>query len=162
MNSLITVYFSNSSNASNSDDISSLLNDGFDFLNSDGDLDECIAQFDFISKLPNHSSFVVSSFGLPCVYEKGETSTKVDKSVSMKAKVAKGKKMKSGHSQKRSTLSSSKDFQRTSAEKASLSLKSVQSQFEESKFVSEFNSESVSEKASLSLKSVQRQSHGKT
>ncbi|KAI3681672.1 hypothetical protein L6452_36475 [Arctium lappa] len=50
----------------------------------------------------------------------------------------------------------------TSAEKASLSLKSVQSQSEESKSVSEVSSESVSKKASLSLKSVQRQSHGKT
>ncbi|KAI3669450.1 hypothetical protein L6452_40685 [Arctium lappa] len=92
--------FSNVSKASNFDDMSSLLNDGFDFLNYDGDLDECMAQFDFNSKLPDHSSFVINSFGLPSAYENGETSTKVDKSVPVKTKVAKGKKKKSGHSQK--------------------------------------------------------------
>ncbi|KAI3685392.1 hypothetical protein L6452_34634 [Arctium lappa] len=57
---------------------------------------------------------------------------------------------------------STKDFQETTVKKASLSLKSVQSQSEEIKSVSEVSSESVSEKACLSLKSVQRQSHGKT
>ncbi|KAI3702152.1 hypothetical protein L6452_27878 [Arctium lappa] len=100
--------FSNSAKASNSDDMSSLLNDGFDFLNSDGDLDDCIAQFDFNTKLPDHSSFVVNSFGLPSVYEKGETSSKVDKSVPVKTKVAKGKKKKSGHSQKQINTGKSK------------------------------------------------------
>ncbi|KAI3677810.1 hypothetical protein L6452_37080 [Arctium lappa] len=97
------IDFSKSSKASKSDNMSGLFDDEFDFLNSDGDLDECVAQFDFNAKLPGHSQFVINSFGLSSVYEKGETSTKVDKSVPVKTKVAKGKKKKFGHSQKQTT-----------------------------------------------------------
>ncbi|KAI3685310.1 hypothetical protein L6452_34552 [Arctium lappa] len=83
------------SKALNSDDRSGSHENDLNFLNSDGSLNDCVAQFDFTSKLPDHSSCVVNSFGLPSVFDNGETSTKVDKSVSVKSKKAKGKKQKS-------------------------------------------------------------------
>ncbi|KAI3758991.1 hypothetical protein L6452_06564 [Arctium lappa] len=79
------------SKALNSNDRSGSLENDLNFLNSDGILKDCVAQFDFTSKLPDHSSCVVNSFGLPSVFEKGETSTKVDKSVYVKSKNAKVK-----------------------------------------------------------------------
>ncbi|KAI3715716.1 hypothetical protein L6452_22702 [Arctium lappa] len=88
------------SKALNLDDRSGSLNNELNFLNSKGVLNKCVSQFDFSSELPDHSSCVVNSFGLPSVHEKGETSTKVDKSVSVKSKKAKGKKQKSHLSQK--------------------------------------------------------------
>ncbi|KAI3685523.1 hypothetical protein L6452_34771 [Arctium lappa] len=87
------------SKASKSDDMFGSTDGGFDFLNSDGVLDDCFDEFDFSAKLPNHSSFVVNSFGLSSMFEKGKSSTKVDETVSVKTKNAKGKN-KSQHSQK--------------------------------------------------------------
>ncbi|KAI3730157.1 hypothetical protein L6452_18833 [Arctium lappa] len=87
------------SKASKSNDMFGSTERGFDFLNSDGVLDDCFDQFDFNAKLPNHSSFVVNSFGKTSMLEKVAKSTKVDKSVSVKTKNAKGKK-KSQHLQK--------------------------------------------------------------
>ncbi|KAI3720022.1 hypothetical protein L6452_20929 [Arctium lappa] len=88
------------SKALNSDDRSGSLDNELNFLNSEGVLNKFVSQLDFSSKLPHHSSCVVNSFGLPSVHEKGETSTKVDKSVSVKSKKAKGKQQKSQLSQK--------------------------------------------------------------
>ncbi|KAI3771143.1 hypothetical protein L6452_02301 [Arctium lappa] len=87
------------SKASKSDDKIGSSNSGFDFLNSDGGLDDCFNQFDFNAKLPNHSSFVVKSLGKTSMPVNSAKSTKVDKSVSGKAKNAKGKII-SQHSQK--------------------------------------------------------------
>ncbi|KAI3746570.1 hypothetical protein L6452_09004 [Arctium lappa] len=94
---------SKNSKASKSNDISDLLDEEFDFLNSEGDLDDCVGQFDFNAKLPDHSQFIINSFGLPSVYEKGETSTKFDEPVSVNTTNARGKKKKSRHSQKQKT-----------------------------------------------------------
>ncbi|KAI3735918.1 hypothetical protein L6452_15444 [Arctium lappa] len=95
-----TSNFPKISKALNLDDRSGSLDNELNFLNTEGVLNDCVSQFDFSSKLPDHSSCVVNSFGLPSVFDKGETSTKVDKSVSVKSKKAKGKKQKSQLSQK--------------------------------------------------------------
>ncbi|KAI3672551.1 hypothetical protein L6452_38641 [Arctium lappa] len=95
-----TSNFPKISKALNSDDRSGSLDNEFNFLNSEGILNDCVSQFDFSSKLLDHSSCVVNSFGLPSVFDQVETSTKVDKSVSVKSKKAKGKKQKSQLSQK--------------------------------------------------------------
>ncbi|KAI3758922.1 hypothetical protein L6452_06495 [Arctium lappa] len=87
------------SKASKSNDSFGLTDGGFDFLKSDGGLDGCLDQFDFNAKLPNHSSFIVKSLGRTSTTVKSAKSTKVDKSVSVKAKNAKGK-IKSQHSHK--------------------------------------------------------------
>ncbi|KAI3758641.1 hypothetical protein L6452_06209 [Arctium lappa] len=94
------INFAKFSKALNSDDISGSLDNELNFLNSESVLNYCVSQFDFSSKLSDHSSCVVNSFGLPSVFDKGETSTKVDKSVSLKSKKAKGKKQKTQLSQK--------------------------------------------------------------
>ncbi|KAI3718397.1 hypothetical protein L6452_19266 [Arctium lappa] len=103
--------FSKFSEASKSDDMSDLLDGEFDFLNSEGELDDCVGEFEFNVKLPDHSSFIINSFGLPSVYEKSETSTKVDKTVSVNSKNVKGKKKKSKHSQKQNTTGKPKKRQ---------------------------------------------------
>ncbi|KAI3735912.1 hypothetical protein L6452_15437 [Arctium lappa] len=79
-----------------------LANKGFDFLNADGGLDDCSNQFEFNAKLPNHSSFVKKSLGKTSMPVNSAKSTKVDNSVSVKAKNAKGK-ITSKHSQKPNT-----------------------------------------------------------
>ncbi|KAI3729937.1 hypothetical protein L6452_18610 [Arctium lappa] len=91
--------FPNASKAPLSDD-DDLFDDGVDFLKSDGCFDKCVEQFDFNAKLPDHSKFVVNSKELPSVFEKGESSTKVDKSVRVSTFYAKGKRGKNRHSQK--------------------------------------------------------------
>ncbi|KAI3681354.1 hypothetical protein L6452_36146 [Arctium lappa] len=75
--------------ASKSDDMFGLTNGEFDFLNSDGGLDDSFDQFDFNEKLPNHSSFIVKSLGKTSMSVNSAKSTKVDKSISVKAKNAK-------------------------------------------------------------------------
>ncbi|KAI3701956.1 hypothetical protein L6452_27475 [Arctium lappa] len=95
------------SKASKSDDMFGLTNSGFDFLNSDGGLDECFEQFDINAKLPNHSSFIVKSLGKTSMHVTSAKSTKVDKSVYVKAKNAKGKIIYQ-HSQKPTTTGNSK------------------------------------------------------
>ncbi|KAI3665167.1 hypothetical protein L6452_43788 [Arctium lappa] len=78
--------FSKTSKASKSHDITGLFDEEFDFLKSDGCFNDCVDQFDFNAKLPDHSQFIINSNGLPSVYEKGESLTKVDKSVSLSTK----------------------------------------------------------------------------
>ncbi|KAI3715226.1 hypothetical protein L6452_22199 [Arctium lappa] len=65
-----TTNFPKFSKALNSDDKSSSLENDLNFLHSDGILNDCVVQFDFTSKLPDHSSCVVNSFRLPSVFEK--------------------------------------------------------------------------------------------
>ncbi|KAI3733961.1 hypothetical protein L6452_13420 [Arctium lappa] len=95
---VFTTVFTNSvlSKASNSENMVSSSNQGFDFLNSNGGLDDCLEQFDFNAKLPNHSSFLKKFVGSTSKPVNSAKSTRVDNSVSVKAKNAKGKK----HSQK--------------------------------------------------------------
>ncbi|KAI3715493.1 hypothetical protein L6452_22477 [Arctium lappa] len=95
------------SKASNSEDMFGFTNKGFDFLNSNGGLDDCSNQFDFNAKLPNHSSFVKKSLGKTSMPVNSAKSTKVDNSVSVKAKNAKGK-ITSKHSQKPNTTGNPK------------------------------------------------------
>ncbi|KAI3667113.1 hypothetical protein L6452_42161 [Arctium lappa] len=85
--------------ASTSDDMFGSSNEGFNFLNSNGGSDECFEQFDFNLKLPNHSSFIKQSLGQTSMPINSANSTKVDRSVFVKAKIAKGKNI-SKHSQK--------------------------------------------------------------
>ncbi|KAI3667124.1 hypothetical protein L6452_42172 [Arctium lappa] len=59
----------------------------------------------------DHTQFIINSNGLPSVYEKGESSTKVDKPVSVSTTHAKSKKKKNRHSQKRTTTGKSKNKQ---------------------------------------------------
>ncbi|KAI3718415.1 hypothetical protein L6452_19286 [Arctium lappa] len=92
------------SKASNSEDMFGFTNKGFDFLNADGGLDDYSNQFDFKAKLPNHSSFVKKSLGKTSMPVNSAKSMKVDNSVSMKAKNAKGK-ITSKHSHKPNTTS---------------------------------------------------------
>ncbi|KAI3746674.1 hypothetical protein L6452_09113 [Arctium lappa] len=93
--------------ASNSEDMFGFTNKGFDFLNSNGGLDDCSNQFDFNAKLPNHSSFVKKSLGKTSMPVNSAKSTKVDNSVSVKAKNSKGK-ITSKHSQKPNTTGNPK------------------------------------------------------
>ncbi|KAI3758637.1 hypothetical protein L6452_06204 [Arctium lappa] len=74
-----------------------------DFLNSDdGCVEECIDRFDFNSKLPDHSAFIINSEVLPSVYDVGESSTKVGEPVSMSTNFyQKCKKQRKRRSQKR-------------------------------------------------------------
>ncbi|KAI3678149.1 hypothetical protein L6452_37430 [Arctium lappa] len=95
------------SNASNSEDMFGSSNKGFDFLNSNGGSGGCFEQFDFNSKLPNHSSFVQKIFGKTSMPVNSAKLTKVDNSISVKAKIAKGKII-SKHSQKLNTTIHSK------------------------------------------------------
>ncbi|KAI3672749.1 hypothetical protein L6452_38847 [Arctium lappa] len=74
--------FPNSSKAQQFDD-DDIFEDVTDFLNADGCFDERIDKFDFNAKLPDHTSFVINNDSLPSVFEKGETSTKVDESISV-------------------------------------------------------------------------------
>ncbi|KAI3758456.1 hypothetical protein L6452_06019 [Arctium lappa] len=97
--------FSKSSKASKSDAISDLFNE------SEGELDDYVGQFDFNAKLPDHSQFVINSFGLSSMYEKGQTSTNANKPVSVNSKSAKGKKKKSRHSKKHNTTGKPKKKQ---------------------------------------------------
>ncbi|KAI3677859.1 hypothetical protein L6452_37131 [Arctium lappa] len=85
---------------------------GFDFLNSNGGLDDCSEQYDFNAKLPNHSSFVKKTLRKTSMPVNSAKSTKVfvDKSVSVKAKNAKGKNI-SQHSQKPNITGNSKKKQ---------------------------------------------------
>ncbi|KAI3672632.1 hypothetical protein L6452_38728 [Arctium lappa] len=109
--SIFTTVFSNSvlSKASNSNDLSGSSNKGIDFLNSDGSLDDGSNLFDFNTQLPNHSSFVKKTLRKTSKPVNSAKSTKafVDKSVSVNAKSAKGKKI-SQHSQKPTTTGNSK------------------------------------------------------
>ncbi|KAI3729733.1 hypothetical protein L6452_18398 [Arctium lappa] len=77
------------SKSSKSEDMFGSSNKGFDFLNSDGGLDDCSNQFDFNERLPKHSSFVVKSLDKTSMPVNSAKSTKVDNSVSVKAKHAK-------------------------------------------------------------------------
>ncbi|KAI3770337.1 hypothetical protein L6452_01465 [Arctium lappa] len=98
------------SKASHSEDMFGSSNKGFDFLNSNGGLDDFSKQFDFNAKLPNHSYFVKKSLRKTSMPINSAKSTKVDNSVSVKAKHAKGKKI-SQHSQKPNTTGNSKKKQ---------------------------------------------------
>ncbi|KAI3735243.1 hypothetical protein L6452_14735 [Arctium lappa] len=97
---LKSYVLSKSSKASKSDDMLGSTDGGYDFLNSDGGLNDCFDQFDFNAKLPNHSSFVVKSLRKTSMFVKGAKSTKVGNSVSVKTKNAKGKKNQSQRLQK--------------------------------------------------------------
>ncbi|KAI3681375.1 hypothetical protein L6452_36169 [Arctium lappa] len=95
--------------ASTSNDMFGSSNEEFNFLNSDGGLDGCFEQIDFNAKLPNHASFVKKTSrktSLP-VFSAKSTKAFVDKSVSVNAKSAKGKKI-SQHSQKPTPTGNSK------------------------------------------------------
>ncbi|KAI3770986.1 hypothetical protein L6452_02135 [Arctium lappa] len=85
----INTDFSNTSKASISNDDDVLFDEEFDSLNSDGCFDKYVKNFDCNAKLPDHSQFIVNFNGLPSVYEKGESSTKVDKKVSVSTYYAK-------------------------------------------------------------------------
>ncbi|KAI3718529.1 hypothetical protein L6452_19403 [Arctium lappa] len=85
--------FPKSSKASQSGD-DDLFEYDVDFLNSDGCFDECVEKFDFNAKLHDHFDFVVKSEALPSVFEKGESSTKVDETILVSTYYAKGKKQK--------------------------------------------------------------------
>ncbi|KAI3692748.1 hypothetical protein L6452_32570 [Arctium lappa] len=106
---IFTTVFTNSvlSKASNSENMVSSSNQGFEFLNSNGGLDDCLEQFDFNAKLPNHSSFLKKSVGSTSKPVNSAKSTRVDNSVSVKAKNAKGKK----HSQKSINTDMTKKWQ---------------------------------------------------
>ncbi|KAI3772183.1 hypothetical protein L6452_03364 [Arctium lappa] len=108
---VFTTVFTNSvlSKASNSENMVSSSNQGFDFLNSNGGLDGCFEQVDFNVKLPNHASFVKKTSRKTSMPVNSAKSTKafVDKSVSVNAKSAKGKNL-SQHSQKPTTTGNSK------------------------------------------------------
>ncbi|KAI3672582.1 hypothetical protein L6452_38675 [Arctium lappa] len=90
----VNTDFSKSSKVSKSNDVNGMLDEEFDFLNSVDCFDECVDQFDFNAKLPDHSQFIVNSKGLPSVFEKGESSTKVDKPVCVSTKHVKDVKKK--------------------------------------------------------------------
>ncbi|KAI3758372.1 hypothetical protein L6452_05932 [Arctium lappa] len=92
-----------------SNDMFGSSNEEFNFLNSDGGLDGCFEQIDFNAKLPNHASFVkkTSRKTSLSVFSAKSTKAFVDKSVSVNAKSAKGKKI-SQHSQKPTTTGNSK------------------------------------------------------
>ncbi|KAI3758487.1 hypothetical protein L6452_06051 [Arctium lappa] len=106
---VFSTVFSNSviSKDSNSKDMFGSSSKGFDFLNSNGGLDNCSEQFDFNAKLPNHSSFVKKTLRKTSTPVNRAKSTKVDYSVSVKAKNAKGKNI-SQHSQKPNITGNSK------------------------------------------------------
>ncbi|KAI3669630.1 hypothetical protein L6452_40934 [Arctium lappa] len=112
------------SKASKSNDSFGLTDGGFDFLNSDGGLDGCFDQFDFNAKLPNHSSFVVKSLGKTSTSVKSAKSTKVDKSVPVNTKYAKGKN-KSQHSQKPITTGNPKKKHSVVAQKSNSQVSTV-------------------------------------
>ncbi|KAI3733787.1 hypothetical protein L6452_13243 [Arctium lappa] len=109
--SIFTTVFSNSvlSKASNSNDLSGSSNKSLDFLNFDGSSDDGSNLIDFNTQLPNHSSFVKKTLRKTSKPVNSAKSTKafVDKSVSVNAKSAKGKKI-SQHSQKPTTAGNSK------------------------------------------------------
>ncbi|KAI3718278.1 hypothetical protein L6452_19142 [Arctium lappa] len=88
---VFSTVFSNSviSKDSNSKDMFGSSSKGFDFLNSNGGLDNCSEQFDFNEKLPNHSSFVKKTLRKTSTPVNRAKPTKVDNSVSVKAKNAK-------------------------------------------------------------------------
>ncbi|KAI3681231.1 hypothetical protein L6452_36018 [Arctium lappa] len=105
------------SKASHSEDMFGSSNKGFDFLKSNGGLDDFSEQFDFNAKLPNHSSVVKKSLRKTSMPVNSAKSTKVDNSVSVKPKNAKGKKI-SQHSQKPNITGNSKKNQSLVAQRS--------------------------------------------